>query len=43
LYKKYSLRSKKASVNVSFLKPDIYIVRIFSQGKIEEHKIIVQH
>lgn len=42
LDKQYPSDTRTITVNVSTLKPDMYIVRIFNNDKIELHKIIVK-
>lgn len=43
LKKTYPKDTKKTNLNVSALRSDVYVVRIFSGDVPEEHKIIVQH
>lgn len=43
LDKTYPSNTRSANLNVSMLKPDVYIVRIFSRDKMEIHKIMVQN
>jgi hypothetical protein len=43
LRKSYPQNTKKTNLNVSKLRSNIYVVRIFNGNISEEHKIIVQH
>lgn len=43
LRKTYPQNSKKVNFDVSSLRSDVYVVRIFNENISEEHKIIVQH
>lgn len=43
LRKSYPRNTKKVNLNVSVLRPDVYVVRILNGNISEEHKIIVQH
>lgn len=41
--KAYPTNTKSATIDVSGLKSDIYTVRLFTDDKVELHKIVVQH